>query len=86
MELPVVISFLALACSVLQFFLNVKKENSNNIRDSTSNVTRIFVKLETISDLLSELKVELKHINKELEEHNTRITRLETEIQIIRGD
>ncbi len=76
-EVAIVISILSFVFNLYTGISNLKRGNRQETKEDTSQIATMIVKLDNISDDLSEIKIEVKSIKADVKEDHDRIIRLE---------
>lgn len=75
--IPAAISALSLIVSIVVGFSAIKSRNSSDIRQESSQLTTLIVKLENIADGVNEIKAELRNVKDDVRELRDRVIAVE---------
>lgn len=76
-EVALLISAVSLAFALYKGISDSKRNHKKDVQDDTTALTTVIVKLETISNGVTEIKSEMNNIKSELKESRERIIKVE---------
>ena len=72
-EVTLLISIIAAICSVISTIWNIRRNNAADSKKEASEMTTVIVKLETISNGVSEIKADIRNIKNDVQELRDRL-------------
>lgn len=82
-EVAIVISAISLIFVICQTVANLKRNNRNDTKADTSQLTTVIVKLENIGNDISEMKADLRDMKDDLKDHAERLVKAEQQIKVL---
>lgn len=82
-EIAIVISLTSLIVAVLKFALDARKSNKSDVREDTTALTTVIVKLENIGNDINEIKNDLRDVKSDVKDHSMRIVKAEQQIKVL---
>lgn len=85
-EITLLISVVSVAAAI---YFGLKSQNRDSKKDTAeevSQMTRVEVKLDTISSGISEIKSDIKNVRAETKELRDRLTRCEVKVDALEGE
>ena len=80
-EVALLISILAVTCSIVSTVLNIKRNNTADSKKEATEMTTVIVKLETISSGVSEIKSDIRNIKTDVQELRDRVIIVEQSVK-----
>lgn len=80
-EVALLISILAVTCSIVSTVLNIKRNNAADSKKEATEMTTVIVKLETISNGVSEIKSDIRNIKTDVQELRDRVIIVEQSVK-----
>lgn len=72
-EIALLISIIAVTCSIVSTVLNIKRNNAADSKKEAETMTTVIVKLESISNGVQEIKSEIRNIKVDVQELRDRM-------------
>lgn len=82
-EVSLVVAGLSLLLSAYLGINNLKKSNKKDVADDTMSITTVIVKLENISNNISEIKADMRQINIDEKNQSLKIAKMEQQIKAL---
>ena len=82
-QVALLISVISVAFGVYQGVASMKRNNKNDTKAETSQLTTVIVKLENIGNDITEIKSNLRDVKDDIKNHGERLVKVEQEIQVL---
>lgn len=82
-EVAMLISFVSVAWGIYQGVLNLKRNQINDTKNDTAQLTTIIVKLENIGDDISEIKNDMGNVKHDMKDMNARLIKAEQQLKVL---
>ncbi|MBQ6263092.1 MAG: hypothetical protein IJK58_06215 [Clostridia bacterium] len=82
-EVALVISAISLAFGIYSGVSNMKRNNKNDTKTDTAQLTTVIVKLENIGNDISEIKNDLRDVKADVKDHGNRLVKLEQQVKVL---
>ena len=76
-EVALLISGISVAFAIFQGVSNMKRNQSQDDRNSAAQMTTVIVKLENISNVMNRIESEMSNIKEDIKENRERIVKVE---------
>lgn len=80
-ELALVIAGLSLVFNIGQGIYNMKRSNSADAKEDSSQLTTVIVKLENISTGITEIKAELNSVKQDMKEDHDSLIKVDASVK-----
>ena len=82
-EVALVISALSLAFGLYSGISNLKRNNKNDVKTESAQLTTVIVKLENIGNDINEIKSDLRDVKDDIKDHSNRLVAVEQQIKVL---
>lgn len=82
-EIALVISAISLAFGIYQGVSNLKRNNKQDAKADSAQLTTVIVKLENIGNDISEIKADLRDVKSDVKDHSTRLVKVEQQVKVL---
>lgn len=82
-EVALVISALSLAFGIYTGISNLRRNNKNDVKSESAQLTTVIVKLETIGNDIKEVKSDLREVKDDIKDHSNRLVAVEQQIKVL---
>lgn len=82
-EIALVISAISLGFAIYSGVSNLKRNNKQDAKSDSAQLTTVIVKLENIDKGINEIKADVKDVKQDLKDHSDRLIRLEQQVKVL---
>lgn len=82
-EVALVISALSLAFGIYTGISNLRRNNKNDAKSESAQLTTVIVKLENIGNDIKEVKSDLREVKDDIKDHSNRLVAVEQQIKVL---
>ncbi|SCY46274.1 hypothetical protein [Ruminococcus sp. YE282] len=82
-EIALVISAISLGFAIYSGVSNLKRNNKQDAKSDSAQLTTVIVKLESIGTGINEIKADVKDVKNDLKDHSDRLIRLEQQVKVL---
>lgn len=82
-EIALVISAISLGFAIYSGVSNLKRNNKQDAKSDSAQLTTVIVKLENIGTGINEIKADVKDVKQDLKDHSDRLIRLEQQVKVL---
>lgn len=82
-EVALVISAISLAFGIYQGVSNLKRNNRQDAKSDSAQLTTVIVKLENIGNDISEIKADLRDVKSDVKDHSARLVKVEQQVKVL---
>jgi peptidoglycan hydrolase CwlO-like protein len=82
-EIALVISAISLGFAIYSGVSNLKRNNKQDAKSDSAQLTTVIVKLENIGTGINEIKADVKDVKNDLKDHSDRLIRLEQQVKVL---
>lgn len=82
-EIALVISAISLGFAIYSGVSNLKRNNKQDAKSDSAQLTTVIVKLENIGTGINEIKADVKDVKQDLKDHSERLIRLEQQVKVL---
>lgn len=82
-EIALVISAISLAFGIYQGVSNLKRNNKQDAKADSAQLTTVIVKLENIGNDISEIKADLRDVKSDVKDHSARLVKVEQQVKVL---
>ena len=82
-ESALVISAISLVFAIYSGVSNLKRNNKQDAKSDSAQLTTVIVKLENIGTGINEIKADVKDVKQDLKDHSDRLIRLEQQVKVL---
>lgn len=82
-DIAIIISIVSLGFGIYSGVTNMKRNNKNDTKIDTAQLTTVIVKLENIGNDISEIKNDLRDVKADIKDHGSRLVKLEQQIKVL---
>lgn len=82
-EIALVISAISLGFAIYSGVSNLKRNNKQDAKSDSAQLTTVIVKLENIDKGINEIKADVKDVKNDLKDHSDRLIRLEQQVKVL---
>lgn len=82
-EIALVISTLSLVFGIYQGVSNLKRNNKQDAKTDSAQLTTVIVKLENIGNDINEIKTDVRDVKADIKDHSERLIRLEQQVKVL---
>lgn len=82
-EIALVISAISLGFAMYSGVSNLKRNNKQDAKSDSAQLTTVIVKLENIDKGINEIKADVKDVKQDLKDHSDRLIRLEQQVKVL---
>ncbi len=82
-EIALVISAISLAFGIYQGVSNMKRNNKNDAKSDSAQLTTVIVKLENIGNDITEIKSDLRDVKSDVKDHSNRLVKVEQQVKVL---
>ena len=82
-EVALIISAISLAFGIYEGVSNLKRNNKNDAKSDSAQLTTVIVKLENIETGISEIKADLRDVKSDVKDHSTRLVKIEQQVKVL---
>lgn len=82
-EIALVISAISLGFAIYSGVSNLKRNNKQDAKSDSAQLTTVIVKLENIDKGINEIKADVKDVKQDLKDHSDRLIRLEQQVEVL---
>ena len=82
-EVALVISGISLAFALYSGISNLKRNNKNDAKSESAQLTTVIVKLENIGNDINEIKSDLRDVKDDIKDHSQRLVAVEQQVKVL---
>lgn len=82
-EIALVISAISLGFAIYSGVSNLKRNNKQDAKSDSAQLTTVIVKLENIGNDINEIKTDVRDVKNDLKDHSDRLIRLEQQVKVL---
>lgn len=82
-EIALVISAISLGFAIYSGVQNLKRNNKQDAKSDSAQLTTVIVKLENIGNDINEIKTDLRDVKDDIRNHSDRLVRLEQQMKVL---
>lgn len=82
-EVALVISAISLAFGLYSGISNLKRNNKNDAKSESAQLTTVIVKLENIGNDINEIKSDLRDVKDDIKDHSNRLVAVEQQVKVL---
>lgn len=82
-EVALVISAISLAFGIYQGVSNLKRNNKQDAKSDSAQLTTVIVKLENIGNDIGEIKADLRDAKSDVKDHSARLVKVEQQVKVL---
>ena len=82
-EVALVISAISLAFGIYSGVSNMKRNNRQDAKSDSAQLTTVIVKLENIGNDISEIKSDLRDVKSDVKDHSARLVKVEQQVKVL---
>lgn len=82
-EVALIISVLSVGFGIWSGLSNVKRNEKNDTKADTTQLTTVIVKLENIGNDISEIKNDMRNVKDDMKDLNIRLVKMEQQVKVL---
>ena len=82
-EVALLISVISVAFGIWSGVTNIKRNEKNDTKADTTELTTVIVKLENIGNDISEIKNDMKNVKDDMKDMNIRLVKMEQQVKVL---
>lgn len=81
--MAMLISFVSVAWGIYSGITNLKRNQTNDTKNDTAQLTTVIVKLENIGNDISEIKNDMGNVKDDMKDINVRLVKAEQHVKVL---